>query len=108
MLDFSAYKIRKFEIKTDEKTLNLLPPKLSQVSVINEFAKKLSSTGVNGDDLSEIALLIFNRNDRGEKIDREYVEELSYDAVYSSVVKYILWVKEIETNPNFYSLPAEA
>lgn len=107
MLDFSAYNIRKFEVKIDEKTLNILPPKLSQVDKINEFALKLYTEGVSSEEMADAALLIFNRNDSGEEFDKGFIMELEYDVVYSTVIGYISWVKEIDKNPNYYSLPAQ-
>ncbi len=106
MLDFSAYNIRKFEVKIGEKVLNLLPPKLNQIDKINEFVGKLYSKGVSSEEMVDAALLILNRNDNKETYDKVFVEELEYDIVYSTVVGYIAWVKEIDQNPNFYSLPA--
>lgn len=107
MLDFSAYNIRKFEVKIGEKTLNILPPKLNQVNKINEFTGKLYTKGVSSEEMADAALLILNRNDNSEKFDKDFIMELEYDIIYSTVVGYIVWVKEIDKNPNFYSLPAQ-
>ena len=107
MLDFSAYNIRKFEVKIDEKTLNILPPKLNQIDKMNEFTRKLYTEGVSSDEMADAALLIFKRNDSGEEYDKDFILELEYDVVYSTVIGYISWVKEIDKNPNFYSHPAQ-
>ena len=107
MLDFSAYNIRRFEVKIGEKTLNILPPKLNQINKINEFTGKLYTKGVSSEELADAASLILNRNDSGEKFDKDFAMELEYDVVYSTVIGYISWVKEIDKNPNFYSLPAQ-
>ena len=107
MLDFSAYNIRKFEVKIGEKTLNILPPKLSQINKINEFTGKLYTKGVSSEEMADAALLIFSRNDSGEKYDKEFIMELEYDVVYSTVIGYISWAKEIDKNPNFYSHPSQ-
>ena len=107
MLDFSAYNIRKFEIRIGEKTLDILPPKLKQIDKINEFTRKLYSKGVSSEEMAEAALLIFNLNVSGEKYEKDFIMELEYDVVYSTVIGYISWVKEIDKNPNYYSLPAQ-
>lgn len=107
MFDFSAYNIRKFEVKIGEKTLNILPPKLKQVNKINEFTEKLYTNGVSSEEMADAALLILNRNDSGENYEKDFIMELEYDVVFSMVVGYTAWVKEIEKNPNFYSPPAQ-
>ena len=107
MLDFSAYNIRKFEVKIGEKELNLLPPKLNQIDEINAFTVKLYTEGVSSEEMAGAAVLILNRNDSGEIYEKDVVMELEYDVIYSTVIGYISWVKEIDKNPNFYSLPAE-
>ena len=107
MFNFSTYNIRKFEVKLGDKNLNILPPKLSQVDKINEFTGKLYTKGASSEEIADAVLLILNRSDSGESFDKDFVMELEYDVVYSILIGYIAWVKEIEKNPNYYSLPAQ-
>ena len=100
MLDFSAYNIRKFEVKINEKELNILPPKLNQVDKINEFAKKFRTKGVSTQEMADTAVIVLNRNDKSERFEAAFVEELEYDIVYSIIFDYIAWVNEIHKNPN--------
>ena len=81
--------------------------KLSQVDKINEFTGKLYTKGASSEEIADAVLLILNRSDSGETFDKGFVMGLEYDVVYSTVIGYISWVKEIEKNPNYYSLPAQ-
>jgi hypothetical protein len=104
MLDLSMYNIRKFDVKVGSNEFVLLPPKVKHLKTINELSAEVFS-GNAGSKITELAELILNQNCEGIKINREDIEELTYDAVYVLILRYILWVNEIHTNPNSDSLP---
>ena len=106
MLDLSAYNIRKFNVKFKGEVLNLLPPMLKQVKVINDHMKVIS-LGVTGDELKEAATLILNRNDKGKKFNTSTFEDEPFDVAFKLVTSYVAWVNEIYENPNSKSPLAE-
>lgn len=106
MLDLSVLTEVYFEIKMPNG--EVLEIKKPTQKMALEFANnKEIVKAQNNQDIDKILKITLNRvetilnhNRAGKKVTKEELEALSFDMIHLIVEKYMLWVRELNNNPN--------
>jgi len=99
MLDLNTINKRHFDIKLNELTLQVEPPKMKTLKKVLALTKTKSEETM--DELAEAIRLILSKNSKGHQVSTEIIDELDYDQMLMIIEEFFKWMHEArKTDPN--------
>lgn len=98
MFDLSSVNKRYFEIKINNLTLEVEPPK---VKVLKKIVALTKSKGEEiMDNYAKAVEMILNKNRSGYQVSEEVIDELDFDQLNHIVTAYFEWLGEQKNSKN--------
>lgn len=98
MFDINTVSKRYFNIRIDNITLDVEPPKLKVLKKITTLSKARGEDAIN--DLSEAIAMILSKNKTNYKVSDELIDELDIDQMSEILTKYFEWLSSVRSSPN--------
>ncbi len=99
MLDLDKYINNSIKIQIFGKELDVLEPTLEMVMRVDSLEKDLNEKNIH-DKRVEVAHMFLNYNKQGEKISKEQIKGLPFEAIVRLIAEVSLLRYEAERNPN--------
>jgi len=98
MFDVNVINKRYFDIKIDDLTLEVEPPKIKTLKKIMSLAKSRNAEAM--DDLAEAVCMILTKNKSGHAVASEIVDELDLDQLNEILTAYFEWLSKEKSSKN--------
>ena len=99
MLDLNKVSKLYFDIKIDELTLKVEPPKMKTIKKVLALTKCKDEEAM--DDIAEALTLILSKNSKNYQVNVEVIDELTFDQMLMIVEEFFKWMSEArKTDPN--------
>lgn len=99
MLDLTKVNKRYFEIKMDDLTLKVEPPKVKVIKKVLALTKCKDEEAI--DDIAEALRLILSKNSKGYQVPLDTIDELDFDQMLMIIEEFFNWVHEVRnSDPN--------
>ena len=98
MFDINTINKRYFNIKIDNLTLDVEPPKIKVLKKITAIAKSKNEDAM--DDLAIAIGMILSKNKSGYKVPEDVIDELDIDQMTEILTKFFEWLSNVKKDPN--------
>lgn len=98
MFDINTVNKRYFDIRIDNKELNIEPPKVKTLKKITSLSKVRNEEAM--DDLAEAVKKILSKNKQGYEVPQETIDELDFDQMNEILTAYFEWLAKSKNSPN--------
>ena len=98
MFDISTVNKRYFQIKLDDITLNVEPPKVKTLKKIASLSRAKGEEAMG--ELSEAVRTLLNKNTSGYVVPDEIIDELDYDQLNEIIERYFDWLSNEKNGKN--------
>lgn len=98
MFDISTVSKRYFEIKINDITIEVEPPKLKALKKITALSKSHNEDAI--DDLAEAVKMILSKNKSRYDVTQDFIDELDLDQLIEILTAYFDWLAREKNSKN--------